>query len=243
MRRAALALCVACAAPTPDAPAIVADFEALHAPVYHVFDLGPDRDAVHAQLARIFADDALTDAYVEHWRALVRMRDESTAVHISGVEYEDVTVLDMDDAGRVRVDASWLVRGVVTHQRHMHPRINRYRAVYTLTPTDEGWRITDTHMRDLARVSSVLTANDVLGSGAGTGADAGFMDPLEMFNAGLFDAPKDAPSAASREADKPVPPDAPSVDAPPADAPSVVSPGANAPGDAPTVAPSPKGSP
>ena len=221
MRRAALALSVACAAPTPDASAIIADFEALHAPVYHVFDLGSDRDAVHAQLAQSFAGDALTDAYVEHWRALVRMRDESTAVHISGVEYDDVSVLDMDDAGRVRVDASWLVRGVVTHQRHMHPRINRYRAVYTLTPTDDGWRITDTHMRDLARVSSVLTANDVLGSGAGTGADAGFMDPLEMFNAGLFDAPKDGaakdapPTTDVSPTEEPPTTDAPSREASP----------------------------
>jgi hypothetical protein len=195
MRWAALALSVGCAATPPTAPSIVADFEALHAPVYQVFDLGPDRDAVHAHLAQAFAGESLTDAYVEHWRALIRMQAEATAVHISGVEYEDVRVLDMDDAGRVRVDASWLVRGVVTHQQHRHPRINRYRAVYTLAPTDDGWRITDTHMRDLARVSSVLTAQDVLGSGAGTGADAGFMDPLEMFNAGLFDAPKDAAAA------------------------------------------------
>lgn len=196
MRLPVLVLLGACAPQAPDEAAITADFEALHASVYRVFDLGPDRDAVHAQLARSFSGDALTAAYVEHWRALVRLRDESTAVRVIGVEYEAVDVLDMDDAGRVRVDASWLVRGVVQHQSHKHPRINRYRAVYTLSPADDGWRITSTHMRDLARVSSVLTAQDVLGAGQGSGADAGFMDPLEMFEAGLFDPAASPPEGA-----------------------------------------------
>lgn len=188
--RGALLLLAACAdAPSPpDAATVIPAFEALHAPVYEVFELGTDRDAVHDHLARAFAGEALTRQYVEHWRALWRMDREQTAIEVLGVEYDEVALLD-GTADEVRVDAAWLVRGVVTHQGHRHPRINRYRAVYTLAATPDGWRITDTHLRDLARVASRVAADAVFDEGAGTGTEDGFMDPLEMFRGGLFDAP------------------------------------------------------
>lgn len=179
------ALGVGCAA-EPASDELVSTFRALHTPVYDVFDLGPDRDAVHVALSRAFTGDALTAAYVEHWRALVRMQAESTAVTVTGVEYTSTVGVAPDADGNPRVDASWLVRGVVSHQSHKHARINRYAARYTLVETPDGWRIADTHLRDLARVASRVAVDDLFDDGPGSGAEAGFIDPLELFEAGLL---------------------------------------------------------
>jgi hypothetical protein len=172
-----------------DPAAVVAAFEALHAPIYDVYDLGADRDRLWDHLAAAFTGEALTTQYVEHWRTALRMAEEQTAIDVLGVEYEDVAVLP-SDAGALRVDAAWRVRGVVTHQGHKHPRINRYRAVYTLVDGPGGLRIADTRMRDLARIATVERADAVFEQGSGSATEDGFMDPLELFEGGLFDAPE-----------------------------------------------------
>ncbi|MCB9679929.1 MAG: hypothetical protein H6733_00530 [Alphaproteobacteria bacterium] len=193
---AGVVVLAACDAPPPpdvDAAGVAADFEALHAAIYDLYALPVDRDALHDLLARAFVGEALTDQYVEHWRTRVRMAEEDTGIQVLGVTYDDVVVLpraSVDDP--LRVDATWRVRGVVRHQGHKHPRINRYRAVYTLVDTDAGLRIADTHMKDLARVATQERADAVFGDGPEDVGEDGFMDPLEMFEGGLFDGAPDA---------------------------------------------------
>lgn len=190
MRPAAAVALLAAAcdgAPEPvDAAGVEAAFRALHAPIYEAYALGPERDALHDHLAASFTGESLTEQYVEHWRTLVRMEEEQTGIRVTAVEYVDVALVP-EDLPALRVDATWFVRGVVRHQRHRHPRINRYRAIYTLVSTPGGLRIADTRMRDLARVASQVAPGDVFDLGQGSGADAGFIDPLELFEGGLFD--------------------------------------------------------
>lgn len=186
--RAALGLLLGCASgpvAEPDVEALSEELGGLHEAIYSVWELGLDRDAVHGALAEAFVGEALTRQYVETWATLVRMDEEGTALRILGVERDALELLPGEAASEVRVDLSWRVRGVVSHQGHRHPRIARYRAVYTLVPTPEGLRIADTRMRDLARVRSRV--DDLFGEG-GSVSDQGFMDPLELLDAGLLDA-------------------------------------------------------
>lgn len=179
--------------PTPEAlaeaeHALSETFQELHRPIYGVYELGGDRDAIWDLLNDSFADEALTQEYVEHFTTLHTMAAEETAIQVIRVDYESVRVLPPSQAGQVRVEADWSVGGVVTHQAHKHTRVNRYVAVYTLAETPAGWRIVDTHMRDLARVRSVLSAyaNDtdfLLDAMPSSGG--GLMDPLDMLDAGL----------------------------------------------------------
>lgn len=191
---------LSCAKPAPpqslpDA-ALVERFEALHRPIYGVYELGEDRDAIWELLDRSFTGEALTREYIEHFTTLASMKSEETSIQVLRVDYESVSVLERLPSGQVRVEADWSVGGVVTHQAHKHTRVNRYVAVYTLTETGAGWRIEDTRMRDLERVRSVLSnwASDdaFLLDEMPTGA-SGMMDPLEMLNAGLG-AKQGAPS-------------------------------------------------
>jgi hypothetical protein len=138
---------------------IRARFEALHRPLYEVYAIGDDRDALWRALAASFAGEALTGEYVEHFTALRRMTRERTQIRVLEVDYEEVAVRREGEGWLV--DADWSIGGVVTHQGHRHPRINRYRATYQLAFASdssvkrlEGLRIVGTTLRSLERVAS-----------------------------------------------------------------------------------------
>lgn len=142
---------------------LIERFEELHQPVYEVYGLGVDRDEIHRHLASSFAGEALTREYVEHFTTLTRMQREQTSIDVLRVDYEDVHLVERSRSA-AKVDADWSVSGLVTHQGHRHPRINRYRATYTLAvepaaaSTAAALRIVDTRVRSAERQRSALPA-------------------------------------------------------------------------------------
>ena len=161
-------------------------FRALHRPIYEVYGLGFDRDAIHAHLAASFRGEALSREYVEHFTALARMRRESTAIRILRIDYEQVEILERSES-RVRVDADWSVGGIVTHQQHRHPRTNRYRAVYDLAFEADGWRFVGSRLRDMDRIRgfSSLTAGDPWALDRRPKSGGGMMSPLDLLKGGM----------------------------------------------------------
>ena len=119
---------------------------------------------------------------------LVRMEEEETAITVLEVDYESVAVLDRDADG-ARVEVDWSVGGVVTHRGHNHPRVNRYRAVYTLSPlagiSPPTVRIVDTRMKDLSRVRSDLSGRSGWSLDETQRSAAGRMDPSALLRAGM----------------------------------------------------------
>ncbi|MEM1177213.1 MAG: hypothetical protein AAGM22_02615 [Acidobacteriota bacterium] len=170
-----------CGGPPPslDRAAVADLFKGLHEPVYRVYELGLDRDAIHDHLASSFSGRLLTDQYVEHYTTLVRMGREQTAIRVVRVDYEEIEVAE-PEPGVVQVVADWSVGGVVSHQEHKHLRTNRYRALYELAETADGWRIVTARLRDLRRVKTGLGLSDDLPESAG-----GMMSPLELLRAGV----------------------------------------------------------
>ncbi len=160
---------------------LVERFKQLHEPVYQVYELSGDRQAIHGLLAASFAGEALTSEYVEHWTTLANMQREETSIRIKRVDYERVRVLDRA-AGSLRVDVDWSVGGIVTHRAHKHPRVNRYRAVYTLVDEGDGLRIVATRMRNLERIRNVMSTmdDDAFLLDELPGGGGGFMDPLDL---------------------------------------------------------------
>lgn len=187
---------------------VVDTFKRLHQPVYGVYALGPARDEIHALLSHSFVGEALTAEYIEHYTTLFRMVEDQTSIQVQRVDYESVTVLDRN-ADAIRVDADWSVGGVVTHQGHKHPRVNRYRAVYTLAETPDGMRIVNTRMRNLERVRSLLSSGDAWTVDDLPASGGGFMDPLDLLDAGVLDdiekAEREAASGAAPSPSTPNP--------------------------------------
>ena len=68
------------------------------------------------------------------------MLEEETSIDIRKVDYNSINIIS-HSLQMVRVDVDWSVGGIVTHQKHKHPRVNRYRAVYSLQPdSSSAWK-------------------------------------------------------------------------------------------------------
>jgi hypothetical protein len=166
---------------------LVESFVRLHSRVYDLYALALDADAVHDHLAASFAGEALTAQYVEHWGTRVHMQRDGTSVDVRRVSHEPPKVIARGPAA-ADVDASWSVGGVVHHKSHSHPRVNRYEAVYTLSMTDTGLRIVDTHLRQAERVRDLLNPADggwILDDLPTT--DGGFLDAIDLLEAGVLE--------------------------------------------------------
>ena len=176
-------------------------FQDRHTAVYDVYRLGPDPDSIHHHLAESFYGEALTQEYIEHYATLVHMLQEETSIDVKRVDYTAIEQIYFS-IDKFVIDVDWSVGGVVTHQKHKHPRVNRYKAVYTLLPDSEGnphaWKIMDTKMRNLERVQrAALSEQEFLSMDDLFSADdsyededgGGFLDPLDLIDAGIKGSP------------------------------------------------------
>jgi hypothetical protein len=171
---------------------LVARFEQLHRRVYDVYEIGPERERLHALLASVFDGRALTEEYVEHYTTAVRMRDERTSIDVVRIDYDGIEVLSRTRES-ARVGVAWSVGSVIGHRDHRHARVNRYRAVYTLADVAGELRIVGTRLGSLERVGSLsdldpASALDGLPETAG-----GTMDPLELLRSGVGGGGDEAP--------------------------------------------------
>jgi len=162
---------------------ITQHFQEIHRSVYDVYSLQGQPKEIHQLLSNSFSGEALTGEYIEHFTTLFHMEEEETAIDIKQVDYNHIEPLEYGE-GRVVLDVDWSVGGVVTHQKHKHTRVNRYRAVYTLEEMDDqSWKITDTKMRNMERIRRATDEELLNGDNAG----GGYLDPLDLLDAGILE--------------------------------------------------------
>lgn len=174
-------------------------FEQLHRRIYDVYEVELDRDQIHGLLSGSFFGRALTREYVEHFTTRVAMKRESTAIDILKVDYETLEVVGRE-GDRARIEVDWSIGGVVSHQRHRHARVNRYRAQYTVgivasddpdvssdAPPAERLRILSTRLKNLERVGSVLERSSGFPLDQLPKSESGFMTAEEILRSGLLE--------------------------------------------------------
>ena len=172
---------------SPDLDLVTEKFQQIHPTVYEIYREPMSEVALHNHLQQVFVGKKLTQEYIEHYTTLHHMQVEETSIDVKQVDYNEIGVLDFD-FGWVKIDVDWSVGGVVTHQGHKHTRVNRYRAVYTLFEVDTNvWRISDVKMRNAERIRRA-TDEDILN---GKDAGGGYLDPMDLLEAGMFDLPTD----------------------------------------------------
>jgi len=192
-------LFLACDQSLPDVSVIEQQFQDVHPLVYQIYQGNLGEVELHQLLSSVFVGGKLTGEYVEHYSTLHHMRLEETYIDVKQVDYNSIDVLDFD-VGSVTFDVDWSVGGVVTHQGHKHTRVNRYQAVYTMIENDEGeWRISDVKMRNAERVRRA-TDEDILN---GTDAGGGYLDPMDLLEAGMFELPNQADTIGNTDVDNP----------------------------------------
>jgi hypothetical protein len=164
-------------------------FKEIHRDVYSVYQVPLEPDVIHGLLNGVFSGEALTSEYIEHYTARVHMNEEETEIDIRQIDYNQTEIIESYST-HCRIDVDWSVGGIVTHQKHKHPRVNRYRAVFTLMPNDDGnWRIVDTKMRNAERIQRAgIRDTDFFDGKTNSG---GYLDPMDLIDAGVNDEESD----------------------------------------------------
>ena len=160
----------------------------MHQKVYNVYQIPLEQEQIHNLLSTVFVGEALTKEYVEHFMSRIHMTREDTYIDIRQIDYNSIELIEKYPTYSV-YDVDWSVGGVVTHQKHKHPRVNRYRAIFTLTLHDNHWRISDTKMRNAERIQRAgISDTDFF---EGKSSSGGYLDPLDLIDAGVIDEESD----------------------------------------------------
>ena len=165
------------------------DFEQLHKKVYSVYQVPLEPNPIHNLLSSVFLGEALTKEYVEHYTARVHMKKDTTDIEIRQIDYNEVVMLSKTP-DLITVDVDWSVGGIVTHQKHKHPRVNRYRAIFSLeVGAEQVWKIMDTKMKNAQRIQRAgIRDVDFFEGKKNSG---GYLDPMDLIDAGVFDEDSD----------------------------------------------------
>lgn len=140
---------------TLDEDRAVEVFAPLHANLYRAFDY-TDEGEVYDALERSVRGDLLGTLYDQIYNSLLDAENGGVLGIVTGVEPLETSLItsmvQADGPPEFRVLHRWRVEGTVYHWGHSHTRLNEYRAAYTVTGTEDGWRITDHQMRSQRRV-------------------------------------------------------------------------------------------
>jgi hypothetical protein len=108
--------------------------------VYRAFEFR-DEATVYDRLAITVTGETLTDAYLEHRRAMVMEERGGARARVEAVEVVEVRDISPGEGEGFDARAVWTVGGTVTHFGHRHFRQNRYNVRVSLVPVDETWKI------------------------------------------------------------------------------------------------------
>jgi hypothetical protein len=108
--------------------------------VYRAFEFR-DEATVYDRLALTVTGETLSDAYLEHRRAMVMEERGGARARVEAVEVVEVAEIEPGDNGGFDARAVWTVGGTVTHFGHRHFRQNRYDVQVSLVPVEGTWKI------------------------------------------------------------------------------------------------------
>ncbi|MHC4771753.1 MAG: hypothetical protein ACYS8O_08155 [Planctomycetota bacterium] len=111
-----------------------------------------DEEHAYDQLARSVTGDLLTSIYLENRDMLNVGETEGAKSMIERVDVRTVEPIESLEDGAYNISANWDVYGSVSHWEHTHYRCNSYKAVLTVTPSQDYWKIANIEITDEERV-------------------------------------------------------------------------------------------
>jgi len=146
-----------CAADSSD-PALIPDnaraieiFRDLHTGIYRAFN-GRTEDEIYDTLAASLEGQLLDDVYNEVHQTVAMRTNKQMSFRVRRVKSISTEVTPKSEAA-FEVRHHWRVYGTVTHMAHSHARFNEYQAIYTVSHTAAGWRISESTICRHKRVS------------------------------------------------------------------------------------------
>ena len=108
--------------------------------VYRAFEFR-EESAAYDRLAVSVTGETLTEVYLEHRRTLEMEERGGARARVEAVEVQAIESVEPSERGGFSAVALWTVGGTVTHFGHRHFRENRYRAMVSVVPVEDFWKI------------------------------------------------------------------------------------------------------
>jgi hypothetical protein len=118
---------------------------------YRAFMLDDDEETYDV-LARSVDGEFLSEVYLQNREAL---RIDPSDAALSLIDRLDVKSIESKtrlENGAIAIVANWDVYGSVLHWGHIHFRCNTYKAVLTIVPAEDYWKLTRVQLLDEQRV-------------------------------------------------------------------------------------------
>jgi len=136
-------------------------FRTLLKNVYRAFDYNSESD-IYDALAKSVEGELLTDLYIKIRKGLEMQEQGGSISHIEEVRIINGKMKSFKDGFKnesgFNYESLWTVKGTVEHWGHIHSRINRYQALFTIKAVNHAWKITDMQVLDqeIGKIESVL---------------------------------------------------------------------------------------
>jgi hypothetical protein len=125
-------------------------FETLLGNVYSAFDAITEEEE-YDLLALSVEDSLLDELYLDVRKGLIIRTQGGAVAQVGNIERRS-SEIEFTGAREFRAKWRWRVYAHITHWAHTHSRINEYLAEFKVRATDDGWRISEYEVLDLARI-------------------------------------------------------------------------------------------
>ncbi|MHC4740273.1 MAG: hypothetical protein ACYS8Z_00015 [Planctomycetota bacterium] len=109
-------------------------------------------EAIYDQLAKSVSGELLADVYLDYCDAMRIDEEDRATTFVDRLDVREIESIERGGAGGVSMTMSWDVYGSVRHWEHTHYRCNSYKAIVTIIPVENFWRISSIEMLDEERV-------------------------------------------------------------------------------------------
>ena len=116
--------------------------------IYRAFDFRAEAD-IYDKLAVSITGDLITDIYLQSRKRLTVEAQGGAQAKVESVELLEVTPIGLPDAAqRLTFQCTWRIAGSVGHWGHTHWRRNQYKAMITIQPIEQTWKIAALNLID-----------------------------------------------------------------------------------------------
>jgi hypothetical protein len=116
--------------------------------IYRAFDFRAEAD-VYDKLAVSVTGDLITEIYLQSRQRLTIEEQGGAQAKVESVELLEVIPIGAPDAEqRLKFQCTWRIAGSVGHWGHTHWRRNQYKALITIQPIEQTWKMVALNLID-----------------------------------------------------------------------------------------------
>jgi len=119
--------------------------------IYRAFDFRTESD-IYDKLAISLEGEILTDVYLQISKSMELENQGGAVATVENIEITDIKKETSSSQKAQAYRTKWIANGTLSHWGHRHNRENQYEAIFTISPINNNWKITDMELLEETRI-------------------------------------------------------------------------------------------